>query len=56
MWIATGALVADPGHLYCTEFRNNNVSQVRILDVVKLLLQPGAQLAQIWPVLLGLQL
>jgi len=52
VWIATGALVAAPCHLDCTAFCNDDVSQVRILDMVKLLLQPGAQLAQIWSILL----
>jgi len=52
MWIATGTLIAAPCHLYCTEFCNDNVSQVRILDMIKLLLQPEAQFAQIWSILL----
>ncbi len=56
MWIAAGALVAAPCHLYCAEFCNDNVSQVRILDMIKLLLQPGAQLAQTWSILLWLWL
>jgi len=52
MWIATGTLIAAPCHLYSTEFCNDNVSQVRILDMIKLLLQPGAQIAQIWSICL----
>ncbi len=51
MRMATGALVAAPCHLDCTMFCNDIVSQVRILDMIKLLLQPGAQLAQIWSIL-----
>ena len=54
VWIATGALVAAPCHLCSTKLCNDNVSQVRILYVIKLLLQPGAQLAQIRSVLLCL--
>jgi len=52
MWIPAGALIAAPCHWYCARFCNDNVSQVRILDTIKLLLQPGAQLAKIWCMLL----
>jgi len=54
MYIPAGALIAAPCHWYCAEFCNDNVSQVRVLVMIKLLLQPGAQLAEIWSVVLRL--
>jgi len=56
VWVATGALFTAPCHLFVAEFCNDNLSQVRILDMIKLLLQTGAQLAEIWSILLWLWL